>query len=174
MCHVWDFEALSHERVTDLLNLVLVAAKTAENNKVGTLLNIILQEGLEMSQGLSIGVTEEQSLHLLHLLHLDSAGNELQGAVHEWLGGAWVLSVTHGLGRLSPTKVVHHLADEVHDLVVVFELANVGLDFLDGVTLRHHELLTVTHVLLDRIKEQVMAPFLLLLDRGDVAREALW
>ena len=59
---------------------------------------------------------------------------------------------------------MHHLTDEVHDLVVVLKLANVGLDFLDGVALSHNELLTVTHILLNRIKEKVVASLLLLLD----------
>ena len=116
-----------------------------------------------MGEGFTTSDTEQHLLHPLHFVVFDCTGNKLQCTVHEGLGSG-VLSVACSLRRLCTTQVVSHGADEVDDLVVIFELGDVALNFIDGLALGHHEALAVTHIRLNGIEEQVVALLFLVLD----------
>ena len=83
--HVGNFEALAHERVANLLNALLISASSAEYNQVGDFFLTILNEGLEVSKGLSAGDSEKHFFHALHFVVLDGTSDELQGAIHHRL-----------------------------------------------------------------------------------------
>mgnify|MGYP001626738812 CR=1 FL=1 len=55
--------------------------------------------------------------------------------------------------------------------MIVLKLVNVALDFIDSLALSANEAFAVTHFGLDGIEEQIVALFLLLLDRVQIARE---
>ena len=60
---VGDFEALSHEGVTDSLDFVSALAHGLEDDEVGDLLDAILLELSEVGERLSSGRSEEHPSH---------------------------------------------------------------------------------------------------------------
>ena len=162
--HVGNFEALAHERVANLLNALLISASSAEYNQVGDFFLTILNEGLEVSKGLSAGDSEEHFFHALHFVVLDGTSDELQGAIHHRLIRR-VFSVTASLSGAGTFKVVGHLVNEADDLVVILKLIDIALDLLNSFPLRNHEAFALAHILLDCIKKKVVTLLLLVLDR---------
>ena len=91
------------------------------------------------------------------------------------------MEVVSGIFSISTTtlswpgalQIVGHRADKVNHLIIVVKLLDVALDLINGLALRDDEALTVTHLRLNGIEEQIVALLFLRLDRGDVAGENL-
>ena len=162
--HVGDLESLAQERVTDLLDTVLVASGAAKNDQVGDFLDFILHEWVKVSQCLASSDSEEHPLHSLHFFHFDGTSDEFERVVHEWLGVGVRFLVARSLSGSSTTETFCHLLDKFDDFVVVLKLVDVALDFINGFALSAHKAFAVTNLRLDGIEEQVVALLLLVLD----------
>ena len=100
------------------MDTLLVSAGGAKYNQVGYLFMTVLEERLKVSKSLATSDPEEHFLHALHFVVLDGTSDELQSAVNQRLING-VLGVTTGLSGAGTFKVVHHLVNEVDDLVVI-------------------------------------------------------
>jgi len=167
LVHVGYVEALAHKRVADLLDALVVASSTAEDDQIGSLLLLVLRIAVEMGQGESAGRAEKHLLHALHLFVLDGTGEEGEASFAS--STAWVLNVTttvalRGHGAL---EAMNHSHEEADDLLVVLLPVDVALDFVDGIALLNHEILARAHLVLDRVEQHVSLLAQLLLNQLD-------
>lgn len=171
LVHVCNVEALAHEGVADLLDSIIVATSSAEDDKVGSLLDFILGVGLEVGEGKTACRAEKHLLHAFSFLVSDSASEEREASLATSSARILSIAISTCASGHGAIEAVDHGHEECDDLLIVALIVNVALDLINCVALLHYEVLARAHLVLDGVENHVVLLAQLLLNQLDMLVE---